>query len=57
MALSGFISDFRLVDNDLNFDLKEQFRGTWLTESVEHEILNLQVVSSGPTLGVEISQK
>lgn len=30
-------------------------RGTWLAQSMEHEALNLGVVSSIPVLGVEIA--
>ena len=29
-------------------------RGAWLAQSVEHETLDLEVVSSSPMLGVEI---
>lgn len=32
-------------------------RGTWLVQSVEYEIFDLGVLSSGPTLGVEITLK
>ena len=30
-------------------------RGTWLAQSVEHATLDLGVVTSSPTLGVEIT--
>ena len=30
-------------------------RGTWLAQSGEHAILDLRVLSSSPTLGVEIT--
>ena len=32
-------------------------RGTWLAQSEEHTTLNLRVVSSGPTLDIEITKK
>ena len=31
--------------------------GTWLAQSIEHETLDLRVVSLSPVLGVEIPQK
>lgn len=33
------------------------FRGTWLAQSVEDAALDLEVVGSSPTLGVEITLK
>lgn len=34
-----------------------QNRDTWLAQSVEHETLGLEVVSSSFTLGVELTEK
>lgn len=33
----------------------DQARGAWLAQSVEHETLDLGVVSSSPTLGAEMT--
>ena len=32
-------------------------RGSWLAQQVEHETLDLMVVSSSPTQGVELTKK
>ena len=34
-----------------------QWRSAWLDQSVEHETLDLKVVSSSPTLGIERTLK
>ena len=34
-----------------------RFGGTWLVESVEHTTLNLRIVNSNPTLGMELTLK
>ena len=36
---------------------KGEGRGTWLTQSVEHATLDLGVVSSIPTLGMEPAKR
>jgi len=36
---------------------KEELRGTWLTQLVEHVTLDLGVVSSSPTLDMEPTSK
>ena len=41
-----------LISGDLIVDLKYRLKGGWL---VEHVTLDLGVVSSNPTLGVEIT--
>ena len=42
--------------NTENGGIKENFRGAWLAQSVEHVTLDLRAVSLSPTLGVEILQ-
>lgn len=41
-----------VIENPLESGKKE-LRGAWLAQSVEHRTLDLRVVSSSPTLGVE----
>lgn len=38
-----------------NFPVLKNWRGTWLARSMEHVTLDLEVVDSRPTLGVEIT--
>ena len=40
---------------DLLFLILRYLRGTWLAQSVEHVTLDLGVMSSSPTLGIEIT--
>lgn len=35
--------------------MKDRFRGTWLARSVQHETRDFRVVSSSPTLDVEVT--
>ena len=41
--------------NSMEVPQKVENRGTWLAQSVEHETLDLGIVSLSPTLGVEIT--
>lgn len=39
------------------FNFFNRYRGAWVTQSVQHATLHLGVMSSNPTLGVEITLK
>ena len=34
---------------------RARFRGSWLVQSVEHVTLDLRLINSSPTMGVEIT--
>lgn len=48
-----FKSQFKSCNKECLSEKSDKFRSTWLAQSLEHMILYLRVMSSGPALGVE----